>query len=108
MSEKSGNTPAPCLGGFGWRRSTEPSRVAIKHGLVVVGAVAFATLWALGIVAEVAAPGVGAEFPGGGDGDQRTGPAAYRTSPAATGKACASDRQSWRAGQACQRPPSRR
>lgn len=53
-SEKSGSTPAPSLQGIRLEKiTTEPSRAAIKHGLVVVGAVAFATLWALGIVAEV-------------------------------------------------------
>jgi hypothetical protein len=53
-SEKAGSLPAPSLQGIRLEKiTTEPSRVAIKHGLVVVGAVAFATLWALGIVAEV-------------------------------------------------------
>lgn len=54
VAEKSSSAPAPSLQGIRLEKITaEPSRVAIKHGLVVVGAVAFATLWALGIVAEV-------------------------------------------------------
>lgn len=64
-SEKSSGAPAPILQGIRLEKSTpEPSRVAIKHGLVVVGAVAFATLWALGIVAEVPQrPGSAPIFP---------------------------------------------
>jgi hypothetical protein len=51
---KEPRAPAPILQGIRLEKSApEPSKVAIKHGLVVVGAVAFATLWALGIVAEV-------------------------------------------------------
>jgi hypothetical protein len=51
------STPGPSLQGIRLEKleksAPESSKVAIKHGLVVVGAVAFATLWALGIVAEV-------------------------------------------------------
>jgi hypothetical protein len=54
VAERSGGAQGPILQGIRLEKSApESSRVAIKHGLVVVGAVAFATLWALGIVAEV-------------------------------------------------------
>jgi len=54
---KSAGPPAPSLQGIRLEKSgPESSKTAIKHGLVVVGAVAFATLWALGIVAEVQQP----------------------------------------------------
>jgi hypothetical protein len=63
-SEKSGGAPAPSLQGIRLEKSApESSKMAIKHGLVVVGAVAFATLWALGIVAEVQQPRSVSDFP---------------------------------------------
>lgn len=53
-SEKSGGVPSSSLQGIRLEKSApKPSRPAVKHGLVVGAAVAFATLWALGIVAEV-------------------------------------------------------
>jgi hypothetical protein len=49
------STPAAVLQGIRLERSTPRAsrRIVVRHGLVVASAAAFATLWALGIVAEV-------------------------------------------------------